>query len=330
MLKNKEIKKTILLAAAIALVFFGVSFYFNWVAALFGLCGMLAIAGVFIGATKSRYDAIANLGLTLRNIMNGSKPPDITDNQEGELGILKTEIGKITSKLSYQAAYLNEEKQRMADALSNISHQMKTPLAAISIMVDLLDTPNLPPEKQKEFLYNIRAAQHRMQWQVESLLKMAKIDADAIVMQRTPCNLREVIQIAGEPVSILMELKSQRLLLENIAGSTVLCDKNWSAEALGNILKNCAEHTQEGGEIKMSQGENPLYYWINVTGGGEGIPKEDLPHIFKRFYKGKNADAESTGIGLSMSLLILQKQNGDIEVNNIPGGVQFIFKFYKV
>lgn len=325
----KELRKTILFSAVAGMMFFGAGLCINTLAALVGLAGMLAVFSVFFIFTMGRYKDIADLNLYIRKLSYENQPPDILDNKEGELGMLKTEIGKITGKLTYQAAYLDEEKQRMADALSDISHQMKTPLAAISIMADLLDSPDLPQEKQKEFLHNIKSAQRQMQWQVETLLKMAKLDAGAVVMQSRLCNIEDVIRRAGEPVSVLMELKGQHLRLENIAGSTVNCDANWTAEALGNIIKNCAEHTNEGGEIIVSQGDNPMYTWISVVGGGEGIPREDLPYIFKRFYKGKNARKDSTGIGLPMSLLILKKQNGDIEVENINGGVQFTLKFYK-
>lgn len=327
---TKDLKKTIAVWAVVAAVSFGLAFLFHPVAAAIGLAGMLVTAGIFVAVTQARYRDIAGLSSYLRKLSSENQPRDLLDCQEGELGVLKTEIGKITSKLTYQASYLKEEKQRMNDALSDISHQMKTPLAAIAIMADLLETPNLPPAKQQEFIYNIRAAQRQMQWQADALLKMAKLDAGAVVMQRRLCRLEDIVKQASEPVSILMEIKGQRLVLENIEESTAECDPNWTAEALGNIIKNCAEHTDAGGEIRVSQGENPVYSWICVTGGGAGIPKEELPYIFQRFYKGKNAAKDSTGIGLPMSMLILQQQAGDIEVKNIEGGVQFTLKFYKM
>lgn len=329
MLRNREYKRMLGFSLLVILAGTAALAHISPLAAGVGLAGMLALLSIFVLATQARYRDIATLNLSLRKIIQENQPPDLLDNQEGELGILKTEIGKITGKLTEQTARLQEEKQRMADALSDISHQMKTPLAAISIMAELLDEPGLPAEKHKEFVQNIQAAQRHMQWQVETLLTMAKLDAGAVEMQCAAWDLQEVMEKASAPVSILMELKEQHLEREMVSGIFVRCDLYWTAEALGNVLKNCAEHTPSGGTIQLTGGENPLYTWIRVVGGGAGIPREELPHIFQRFYKGKNADRQSTGIGLPMSLLIMQKQQGDLEVENISGGVQFTFKFYK-
>jgi signal transduction histidine kinase len=276
--------------------------------------------------TYRRYRAIALLSHYLQRLAHGEKTLDIRDNAEGELSILKNEIYKITAALTEQAEQLSKDQRELANALTDISHQLKTPLTAIGVMADLLDDHNLPPLKQQEFLENMRISVKRMEWLVLALLKLARLDAGAVALKREPALLSELIERAMLPHLIPLEVREQSATVSG-TDSTVTCDPEWTSEALGTIIKNAVENTPPGGQIAITYGKNPLYAYISVHDKGPGIEKADLPHLFKRFYRGKNAGKESAGIGLSMSLAIMRKQNGDIDVANEHGSV-FTVKFY--
>jgi signal transduction histidine kinase len=287
-------------------------------------CIFLAL--LFFVFTLLRYRNIARLSDYLQRLSNGEKALDIRDNAEGELSILKNEIYKVTSALTEQAGQLSKDKKELANVLADISHQLKTPLTAVGVMADLLDDDRLPAEKRRDFLANIRTSVNRMEWLALTLLKMARLDADAVALKKEPVLLSVVAERALSPLLIPIELRGQNVTMSG-QDASVICDREWTVEALGNVIKNAVENTPENGTIEITYGGNPIYAYIAVRNSGSGINKEDLPHLFRRFYRGKNADNEGVGIGLSMSLAIMRKQNGDIDAANDNGGV-FTLKFY--
>lgn len=326
MLRNKEtliytISAFIITAAVSALCFF--------IDLRAGVLCLLGCAGIFslcIAFTLRRYRGIAGLSLYLRRILHGEAALDIRDNSEGELSILKNEIYKAAIALTEQADALRKDKLELAAALSDISHQLKTPLTSLGIMVDLLEQDNLPPEKRREFISSMRFGLGRMEWLVLTLLKLARLDAGAAGLKKERELLSRLAEKALAPMLVPMEIKEQTYGTGG-EDAEVFCDPDWTAEALGNIVKNAVENTPDGGHVDISYGANPIYAYIQVKDNGSGIAREDLPHLFKRFYRGKNAGRGSVGIGLAMSMAIMQKQNGDIEAANDNGSV-FTLKFY--
>ncbi|MCL1982603.1 MAG: HAMP domain-containing histidine kinase [Clostridiales bacterium] len=274
------------------------------------------------------YRSILLLIEYLQKVSQGENAPDIRDNAEGELSILKSEIYKVTAALAEHARLLAKDKAELANALADISHQLKTPLTAVGVMADLLGDEGLPQEKRRDFPANIRASVDRMEWLVLTLLKIARLDADAAVLKKEATPLAAIVERALSPLLIPIEIKGQNLTISE-QDASVVCDPEWTAEALGNILKNAVENSPIGGEIAICCGSNPIYSYITVHNSGTGIDKADLPHVFQRFYHGKNASSNSAGIGLSMSLAIMRKQNGDIEAENDNGSV-FTLKFYHI
>ncbi|NLJ40532.1 MAG: HAMP domain-containing histidine kinase [Clostridiales bacterium] len=288
---------------------------------------MLVTALIFTGW---RYRRLNELSGYLERIASGEYTLDIRDNTEGELSILKSEIYKVTITLREQAQLLKKDKLFLAGAVSDISHQLKTPLTSMSVMTDLLKEKDLPADKRKEFTQNIRIELERLQWLVSSLLKLSKIDAGAIEFKKEKVNIRALIKRAVSHLLIPMDIKGQTLRIEGDDGVNFIGDFNWSSEAITNIVKNCIEHTPNGGEIIIDFKDTPIYTLINISDNGIGIYKEDLPYVFERFYKGKNADRDSIGIGLAMSKTILQHQGGTIKVISEEGkGTRFILKLYK-
>ncbi|MEG6615009.1 HAMP domain-containing sensor histidine kinase [Peptococcaceae bacterium 1198_IL3148] len=266
----------------------------------------------------------------LRQICGGDYWLDVRDNREGELSILKNDIYKVTLMLSEQRSFLQQDKIRLTNAISDISHQLKTPLTSMMVMADLLNDANLPTAKRTEFTRNIGIQLERMEWLVSSLLKLSKIDVGTIQFKKEQIPVKQLMQKALEPVLVPLDIKEQAVTVTGADTVSFVGDLNWTAEAIINILKNCVEHTQQGGVISISFAENPLFTEIVIADNGKGIPKEDLPYIFKRFYKGKNASEDSVGIGLAMAHSIITSQNGDIVVRSEQQkGTQFTIKFYK-
>lgn len=277
--------------------------------------------------TRKRYEQIDRLSAYLAKINRGDATLDVRDNKEGELSILKSEIYKVTVTLNEQNELLRKDKSAMADALSDISHQLKTPLTSMFMMTDLLLDAGLSDQDRFTFTSRIRMQLERLQWLVASLLKLSKLDAGTARMEPTPVLAKQLLSRALEPLRIPMELKDQKL---HVVGEeiTLWCSEAWTAEALLNILKNCVEHTPVEGELNVVFSENPLFSQLRITDTGPGIDEKDLPHIFKRFYRGQHASDDSVGIGLAMAAAIMEGQGGGIEAKSHPGkGGEFILRF---
>lgn len=330
MVRNGELVRSLLFGIGIAAAGAAAGYFLPEYAYLVCLLFCLAEIAVFAGYTMRRYRQMEKLSDYLKRIGRGDYSLDIRDNVEGELSILKNEIYKVTTRLREQAEYNVREKYYLADALSDISHQLKTPLTSMMVMTDLLKEEGLPPDKREEFTDTIRAQLIRIEWLVTSLLKLSRLDAGTIVLESRPVPAAEVIGRAAQHLLIPMELKGIEFEVQGEENVTFPGDLSWSAEAFANILKNCMEHTPSGGRIRVMYEENHLYTVISVEDNGEGIAAEDLPHIFERFYKGKNAGADSVGIGLAMAYEIFAKEQGKIDVTSKEGeGTRFRVKFYK-
>lgn len=302
----------------------------NPLSGIVALLSMSGLIGVSLYFDRQRYKEIESLSGYLRTISNGQYSLDVRDNQEGELSILKNEIYKVTLMLSKQSDYLNQDKKRLADALSDISHQLKTPLTSMLVMIDLLSQQNLTEEKRIEFTGNIEKQLERMDWLLSSLLKLSKIDAGTAIFKKETIVVEDLVLQSLEPLRIPIELKNQDLLITGENSVTFIGDQAWTSEALINILKNCVEHTPAEGRISIHYKENPLYTEILIEDTGKGISREDLPNIFKRFYRGKNASKNSIGIGLAMAHTVIESQQGSLDVKSELGkGTQFSIKFHK-
>ena len=250
-------------------------------------------------------------------------------NQEGQMGLLKTELMKMTTVLKEKVALLHREKIFLNDTISDISHQLKTPMTSLMLLTDLMYN-DLDKEKKIEFLDRTNAQLSRMDWLIKSMLKLSKLEAKVIDFKTEKVNINELIRRSISPLYVPMELKNISLNINGDKEASYIGDIEWSSEALGNIIKNCIEHTKEGGNLNISYEENPIYSEIVIKDNGEGIDKDDIPNIFKRFYKGKNSKSDSVGIGLAMAKSIIESQNGDIYVKSEKNkGTEFHITFHK-
>ena len=250
-------------------------------------------------------------------------------NQEGQIGLLKTEIMKMTTVLKEKVALLHSEKIFLNDTISDISHQLKTPMTSLMLLTDLMYN-DLDKEKKIEFLDRTNAQLSRMDWLIKSMLKLSKLEAKVIDFKTDKVNINELIKRSISPLLVPIELRNISLNINGDKEASYIGDIEWSSEALGNIIKNCVEHTKEGGNLNISYEENPIYSEIVIKDNGEGIDKDDIPNIFKRFYKGKNSKSDSVGIGLAMAKSIIESQNGYIYVKSKKNrGSEFHITFHK-
>ncbi|MCL2427344.1 MAG: HAMP domain-containing histidine kinase [Oscillospiraceae bacterium] len=270
---------------------------------------------------KIKREEIDQLSFDVRRIIDG-QAVDLRDNLEGRLSILKNDIHTLAGRLSEQADSLQKEKIALADNLADISHQLRTPLTAMSVMVELLE--KVPAEKQAEFIMNLKQGLAQTGWLVNSLLKMAKLESGGVTFTPIDITANELLNLALQPLQVLLDIKNQQVNLTGTAD--FFCDNNWTAEVLTNIIKNASEHSPENSTIEITAGTNPLSCWLAITDNGDGIPQAELKGLFKRFVSSK----KGTGIGLPLSLAIMQGQNGDIEVDGGGNGrgAKFTLKFY--
>jgi signal transduction histidine kinase len=329
MLRNKEFIRLIIILSAFTLAAAAAGLFISPSACAVsgGFALLTSVTSVIM--TRRRYRNIAQLNAYLKRINSGDYALDVRDNAEGELSILKNEIYKVTVMLRERSEQLQKDKTALQNALSDISHQLKTPVTSMFVMTDLLLESDLPEDKRLAFTDRIRAQLERLSWLVSSLLKLSRLDAKAVVFKREKVLVSRLLSKALAPLRIPAELKNIVLEVQD-NGSSIPCDENWTAEAILNIIKNCVEHTPEDGSIRIVCSENPLFVQLCIEDSGPGINPGDLPHIFTRFYRGQNAADDSVGIGLAMAATIVQEQNGSIEAGAAAsGGSAFTLRFPK-
>lgn len=329
-LRNPEIRRNLLIWAGMVLLFLGAAFALDLRFGLLSAAFCLLLLGSVLWETYRRYRLLAEMSLEIDQVLHGNAPMDFGRYTEGELSILANQVGKMTARLREQADTLRKEKGYLADSLADISHQIRTPLTSINLIANFLSEENLPKVRRLRLTRELLDLLSRIDWLITTLLKISKLDAGAVALAREPVNLRQLAEKAAALVAIPMELREQRLVIQGSDSSNFLGDLTWSVEAVGNILKNCMEHTPEGGTVTVTVGGNPLYEELVIQDTGTGFSPEDLSHLFERFYKGKNTGDSGFGIGLALARMIIQAQNGTVRaVNRRDGGAEFTIRFYK-
>lgn len=286
---------------------------------------------IFYIYDKNNSKKINEITKMISKINNRQFDIDINDFKEGELSILKNEISKTTTMLRQVADNSIKDKINLKDSLGDISHQLKTPLTSITIMIDnILDNPDMDEKTRKKFLINIKRKIININFLVMSLLKLSKFDANVVKFNKEEVYIKDIIKESIKNVSMIKELKNISIKVSGDNNIKLLCDYKWQVESITNILKNSIEHTDEYGIVEINYSENKLYTRILIKDNGKGIDSEDLPHIFDRFYKGKKCSEDSIGIGLSLSKTIIEKEGGSITAKSTPNvGTIFTIKYLK-
>ena len=247
---------------------------------------------------------------------------------EDELSILKNELYKVTVSLKENALNNELDKLNLKESLEDISHQLKTPLTSILIILDNLNDEDMDGKIKKDFLHDIKREVMNVNFLIQNLLKLSKFDVNAITFKKEDVKWSKILKEVIKNVAYLSDLKNITIVKDNNDG-IINCDYNWEIEALTNILKNSLEHSKDNKKIYINFSSNKIYNLVTIKDEGKGISKKDLPHIFERFYQSNKASKDSVGIGLSLAKTIIEKDNGSISVEASNKGTTFIIKYYK-
>lgn len=327
--RNEEIKKQIIIYVIFNIIaFFGVLFI-NIICSIYIIIVCLVIESISLYFTKKRYNDISELTYKIDKILHNNNYTNFDVNKEGELAVLNSEIYKMTVRLREQSERLENEKNYLKDYLADISHQIRTPMTSIKMIISRLSSQEITFEERFRLIKEISKLLTRIEWLITALLKVAQLKSDTVKLKKEKISVEKVISKALEPLRIQAEIKNVEIKQKIENGTNYKGDFYWSIEAISNILKNCIEHSENGGSIEIISKINPIYTEIVITDEGNGICKEDLPHLFERFYRGNNSGSESIGIGLYLTKMIISKQNGVITAKNRENkGAEFNIKFF--
>lgn len=280
---------------------------------------------------KRRDKKINQITQYINEIKNRKYELDINENSEDELSNLKNELYKITVMLKEESEISKKDKENLKMSVEDISHQLKTPLTSITIMLDnLKDNPNMDENTKQKFIFEISKQIDWINWLVISMLKLSKLDANVVQFYEEKINLKKFIDEIVKNLEIPIEIKNQQIVIEGNEKASFIGDYKWQQEAVTNIIKNCIEHNKDNGKIYIRYEENTLFTKITIKDEGEGISKEDLKHIFERFYKGQNPSENSVGIGLALAKNIIEKNKGMISCKSeLDKGTEFVIKYMK-
>lgn len=287
--------------------------------------------GIYLIYVITQEKKIAEINEYIKQINNKNYILKIEENDNGELSKLRNELYKTTVLLKETAEISEKEKENLSTAIADISHQLKTPLTSIRIMLDnIQDDPDMEKEVREDFLIEISKQIDWISSLVVALLKIAKFDAGTIKMENNEINAKNLIYNIVSNLAILMELKNIEIITNVDEKATFIADYKWQQEALTNILKNAIEHSKHNSRIYITVENTNLFLKIIIKDEGSGIDKEDLKHIFQRFYKTKNSSENSIGIGLPLAKAIIEQSNGYIKVETKYGeGTSFEVKYIK-
>ena len=296
-----------------------------------GVLFLALIAVIIVDIIEKRRSEkqIKELISYITKVQDYTSLPEMQKISEGSIGILQSEIYKVITILREQYASEHDQKKYMSDMMSDISHQFKTPLTAISLMCELLMNEEVSDEQRLEYAGKIDSQINKMTWLIKNLLTLSQLEAGVLEMKTEAVSLKALLDDLADPLIVLAEVAEVDLKCSIPETIQIRADKHWFREAVSNIVKNCIEHTAAGGCVKIYASQNNIYTSLIIEDNGKGIEKEHLPHIFERFYKADNASVNSVGIGLAMAKQIINLHNGRIEAESEAGkGSKFIITLY--
>ena len=299
-------------------------------AVLIGIFGIASLS-IFMKYVLIQEKEIKEINEYIKEVNNKNYSLKIEDNKDGELSRLRNELYKTTVILREAAENSEEEKEKLSIAIADISHQLKTPLTSIRIMLDnISDNPDMPQEIREDFIQDISKQVEHMSSLVISLLKIAKFDAGTIKMENEEIDAKKLIDSVINNLAILIEIKEIEVITKIDEKAIFIADYKWQQEALTNILKNAIEHSQPKSNIYIIVENTSIFLKIKIKDEGQGIEQKDLKHIFERFYRAKNCNEDSIGIGLSLAKTIIEQNNGYIKATSEVGkGTLFEIKYIK-
>ena len=289
---------------------------------------LLVVFGVYTSKRKRKID---ELDRYIQDVSNKMYEIGIDKESEDELNRLKDSLYKITVMLKEDSESKRKQNEAILELVSDISHQLKTPITSIQILLDnILENENMDSDTRRKFTLEILRQVKGMNFLIFSLLKLSKLDACVVEFDNEEISVNKLVADILANLDVLIELKHLDVHVDVSENVRFDGDYNWNKEAVLNIVKNAIEYTPDGKNIFINAEENDLYTKIEIRDEGKGIDEKDLPHIFERFYKRGNSAEDSFGIGLALSKSIVEKQNGFVSVDSEVGkGTTFTIKYFK-
>ncbi|MCM1304010.1 MAG: HAMP domain-containing histidine kinase [Lachnospiraceae bacterium] len=287
--------------------------------------------GILFLYLRHRQKEIGKLCGYMDEVERGNFSLDISHNRDDEFSGLKNELYKLTIFLKEQAKMAIDNRKALADAVADISHQLKTPLTSVTVLVDdLWEHQDMEPAVRNRFLREISSQISGVSWLIATLLKLSRLDAGVVELEHKPLSVRALTEKVCHKLELLAEWRQVELDFRIPGEIWINGDEQWLTEALLNLVKNAIEHSIPGGEVLVTAEENDVYTLVTVQDHGEGISPEEQKHLFERFYRGRLAGADSVGIGLSLAKEIIVRQEGYITVDSDKErGTAFLIKFIK-
>lgn len=303
----------------------------NWLVLLLScaLCGMTIAFGLTVRRLREQERSMEEAAHRIAEYILDQRKGGIECNEEGAMYHLFHEVNSLVTIADAHADSERQAKEFLRDTISDISHQLKTPIAALNIYNGILQQEAADTATVQEFTALSEQELDRIESLVQSLLKMARLDAGAITLEQSPENLSELLEHIRGQYSFRAEQEGKEIDLEGDEQAILLCDRTWLTEAIGNLVKNALDHTEQGDRILVRWQQSPCLTQITVEDTGSGIHPEDLYHIFKRFYRSRfSKDTQGIGLGLPLAKSIIEAHRGSIEVHSELGhGTTFIINF---
>ena len=286
---------------------------------------------LYIRYNHKKEDDIKDIIKCIEQINKKNYELQIDSISEDELSILKNEIYKTTIMLKESAENSNKDKINLKKSLEDISHQLKTPLTSILVMLDnIIEDPDMDINIRNDFVRDIKRNVVNINFLVQALLKLSKFDANTVHFIKQENDLKTIIKESIKNVSSLCDLRNINIEFNAKDKSKIVCDAKWQIEAITNIIKNAVDHSKNNSTVTINLSNNNVYSMIEIIDKGEGISKKDISHIFERFYKGENATSDSIGIGLALAKTIIEEDKGTISLESNKLGTKFIIKYFKI
>ena len=288
------------------------------------LAGFLACGFLYFLWRRKRRRRIEELTAYLEEVNIGGGGI-LLQGDEDDLSKLQDEIYKTVTELYRTREMALEAKNNFAENLYNIAHQIKSPITSASLSLQMLQESPSPIYTEQ-----IRRQLLRLTHLEESLLLLSRLDAGALSLERKETDVFTLLELSAEHLEELCREAEVSVEIPEAEEMIIQADMEWTMEAVMNLLKNCMEHTPRGGVVRCAYEQNPIYTQITITDTGSGFAREDIPYLFERFYRGKDAKKDGIGIGLALSKAIIERQNGTLTARNLPqGGACFEIRFYR-
>ena len=330
MLRNREIRQFAGLFLVITMMAAAAGIFLAGRAAGALILILAACYGAaFFRFTRKRYRRIARMSEQVDLVLHDQDRLYAAEEEEGELSVLQSEIGKMTLRIREQNRALQKEKEHLADSLADIAHQLRTPLTSVNLILSLLEG-NPEEDRRRELFMELEDLLVRVDGLITSLLKLSRLDAGIIVFQKEPVEVKELIDAALRPLRIPMDLHDVTVRTEIPDDACMEGDPDWLAQAVQNILKNCMESAGDHGAVEILCEDTPLFTGIRIHDSGPGFEEDELHRLFERFDRGKDTKTSGYGIGLALSKSIITGQGGTVSARNHPeGGAVFLIRFPK-